>query len=41
MREHFRGRTIKSIHEEMRDLEIAIIAICGEKEYYGNQEADY
>lgn len=41
MREHFRGRTNKSIHEEMLDLETAIIAICGEKEYYGKQEADY
>jgi|GEM_PF-2391539 hypothetical protein len=41
IREHFRGRTNKSIHEEMRDLEIAIIAIYGEKDYYGKQEADY
>lgn len=41
MREHFRGRTIKSIHEEMLDLEIAIIAIYGERDYYGEQEADY
>ena len=41
MRKHLRGRTTKSIHEEMLDLEVAIIAIYGEKAYYGNQEADY
>jgi hypothetical protein len=41
MREHFRGRTIKDIHKEMSDLEIAIIAMRGEKKYYGEQEADY